>query len=169
MTANILGSASFVSLFVLVVLLVLAMAMLSGRSRPGNNFHAADYAAKPLLSIWEAKASLDIRTSLPAGYYACPQARLADMLVVRAGDASRRQAALDRVTRLSVDFAIIDWSGRVALVIELDDRTHSRADRIERDGKVDAIMRQCGISVVHVRPGQKVSVAAQLSRLPTLA
>ena len=140
MIANIIGSASPVSLFTLVVLLVLAMAVLSGRGRPGNAFRAADYAAKPLFSNWEAKAFLDIRTSLPAGYYACPQARFADMLVIRAGDASRRQAALNRVTRLSVDFAIIDWSGRVAMVIELDDRTHSRTDRIERDGKVDAIV-----------------------------
>ena len=151
------------------VLVILAMAVMHGRHRPANAFSPADYGAKPRLTNWEAKAFLDIRISLPAGYYACPQARLADMLVVLADDPSRRQAALNRVTRLSVDFAIIDWSGRVAMVIELDDRTHNRADRIQRDGKVDAIMGHCGIPVVHVRPGQKVSVAAQISRLPALA
>jgi len=67
------------------------------------------------------------------------------------------------VSSKSVDFAVIDRAGRVMLVVELDDRTHDRPARRERDRVVDAVLRQCGVPVHRVRPGRRVHAGAVLA------
>lgn len=133
----------------------------SGR-RPRNAFHARDYQPKPLLSAWELRALAEIRMDLPAGYYACPQVRVADLVRIKPSDISRRQSALNYVGLKSVDFAIIDEAGRVVLVVELDDKSHDRADRQQRDRLVDQVLRQCGIPIEHVCPGQRIGIRSLL-------
>jgi len=77
-------------------------------------------------------------------------------------DPARRQGALNRVSRKSVDFAVIDGAGRVVLVIELDDKSHGRPDRVRRDQMVDAVLAHCRVPLLRVRPGQPVDVAQHL-------
>jgi hypothetical protein len=96
------------------------------RSRSGARFRATDYRAKPLITRWELTTLLQIRADLPSGQYACPQVRLADMVRMALHGSTARLAALRHVQSKSVDFATTDLEGRVALVIELDDRSHSR-------------------------------------------
>lgn len=67
-----------------------------------------------------------------------------------------------------MDFAITDGQGRVALVIELDDRSHNWPDRRRRDEMVDAVLGHCTIPIKRIRPGQRVSVCTHL-REPTMA
>lgn len=76
--------------------------------------------------------------------------------------ANRSQPYLQKLA----GFAIIAWSGLAVLLTKLDDRTHTRQERIERGEMVDSVMKQRGIPVVHVRPGQKASGVASLSPLP---
>ena len=133
-----------------------AALLLGTARRPRNAFQAGDYQPKPLLSPWELQALAEIRPELPPGYYACPQVRLADLLRVGPRDLSRRQSALNYVGLKSVDFAIIDRSGRVVLVIELDDRSHDRADRRQRDRMVDAVLHRCAIPIERIRPGHRL-------------
>lgn len=125
-------------------------------------FRAEDYRSKSLLTRWEAAALREIRADLPLGYYACPQVRLADFVDVAVRDPAGRRSALNRVALKSVDFAVIDPTGRVALVIELDDRSHDRPDRQLRDQLVNAVLGRCGIAVLRVRPGKRVDVRAHL-------
>ena len=139
-----------------------AVWLFASLGRRGSGFRAADYRAKPLLTGWEMAALREIRADLPLGFHACPQVRLADLVQVTEREPARRRTALNRVASKSVDFAITDPLGRVALVIELDDRTHLRADRRERDQLVNALLRHCGIPVLRVRPGQKVNVGTAL-------
>lgn len=130
--------------------------------RLANGFRAADYMGKPLLTRWELAALGAMRHELPPSLHVCPQVRLADLVTIWPTDARERQAALNRVASKSVDFAVIDSAGRVLLVVELDDCTHDRADRRERDRLVDAVLGQCGIPVRRVRPGQAVGALAAL-------
>ena len=126
-------------------------------------FRAGDYAANPLLTRWELAALGEMRHELPPSLHICPQVRLADLVSIRPKDAAARKAALNRVASKSVDFAVIDTAGRVLLVVELDDRTHDRGDRRERDALVDGVLRQCGIPVCRVRPRQAVGALRVLT------
>ena len=140
-----------------------ALFLFASMGRRGSGLRVVDYRAKPLLTRWEMAALREIRADLPPGFYACPQVRLADLVELVELEPTLRRAALYRVASKSVDFAITDPLGRVALVIELDDRTHLRPDRRERDQLVNAVLRQCGILILRVRPGQRVNVGAALA------
>lgn len=130
--------------------------------RLANGFRAEDYGVKPLLTRWELAALGEMRRELPPSLHVCPQVRLADLLSIRSMEAGERQGALNRVACKSVDFVVIDTVGRALLVVELDDRSHERADRRERDRLVDAVLGQCGIPVRRVRPGQAVDALTAL-------
>ena len=97
-------------------LLILCLALVVGRGRRKPGFDPADYRAKALLSPWEVKALAEIQADLPRGYHVCPQVRLADAVQIVQRDPALRRAALNRVAKKSVDFAIIDGQGRIVLV-----------------------------------------------------
>ena len=148
------------------VLLVLAHTKkkVADDSHPADSgFCATDYSAKPLLSAWELNIFAELRRDMPAGFYACPQARLKDMLDVQAGVGLKSFAPLNRVAAKSVDFAIIDQRGRVALVIELDDKSHDLPERRRRDYEVNAVLRHCRIPLLRLKPGARLNIRAHLS------
>ena len=157
-----------ISALLLGMVAVICLVLLLGGRRRKTGFNPADYRAKPLLSAWEAKALAEIQGDLPRGYYACPQVRLADAVEIMQRDPALRQAALGRVAQKSMDFAIIDGQGRVALVIELDDRSHDRPDRRHRDEMVDAVLEHCAIPIKRIRPGKPVNIRTHL-REPAMA
>lgn len=147
---------------ILGIAAVLCLAVLAGRGCRSGGFNPGNYRAKPLLSAWELKALAEIQADLPRGYHACPQVRLADAVQIVQRDPALHRAALARVAQKSVDFAIIDGQGRIALVIELDDRSHDRPDRRRRDEMVDAVLDHCAVPIRRVRPGQRVNVCTHL-------
>jgi hypothetical protein len=79
----------------------------------------------------------------------CPKVRLADLVYTpRQED---RQAALNRVSRKHLDFVLCDAGTlRPTLALELDDRSHERADRRERDAFVDQLLAAVGLPLVRV-------------------
>ena len=142
----------------LAVLGLVALVRLLGTPRS-----ALPYRRKPVLSPWERKALPGLLRQLPPGCHLCPQVRLAELLAVTARDPSARQTALNRVASKSVDFVVVDLaSGDARLVIELDDRSHDRPDRRDRDALVDAALRVAGIPVARFRPGQRLDVSQHL-------
>lgn len=161
--------SSFIVLGGIALACILVFELLRPKQRRGWDFSAADYQAKPLLSRWEKRALAEIRAELPRGYYACPQVRLADFIEIQVGDPARRRAALSRVAQKSVDFAVIDLEGSVVLVVELDDRSHQRPDRVRRDQQVGAVLAHCGVALLRVRPGQRVGIGRFLPDLFPLA
>jgi hypothetical protein len=54
----------------------------------------------------------------------------------------------NRISRMSLDFVVCRWNGRLVAVIELDDRSHERADRIEADAKKDAALAAAGVPII---------------------
>ena len=116
-------------------------------------------SGKPLLSEWERVTLRALRAELPAGFHACPQVRLVDMLSIQGSDRSEGRVTFNRLASKSVDFAVVDGSGRVAVVVELDDRTHGREDRIARDKTVSEALGQAGIPLARFKPGQRVDVS----------
>ena len=76
--------------------------------------------------------------------------RMADIMGVRE-NARDYMGAFNRIKAKHTDFVLCDPVTLEVLVgIELDDQSHLRADRMERDAFVDAAFKACGIPLLHV-------------------
>ena len=77
--------------------------------------------------------------------------RLGDILFVPRGSACR-WALQNKIQSKHVDFLLCSKQTMAPLVaIELDDKSHARADRIERDEFVDQAFAAAGLDVIHVK------------------
>jgi very-short-patch-repair endonuclease len=76
--------------------------------------------------------------------------RLADLIRVKKGTASF-QAWQNKIHAKHIDFVLCDWETlNIELAIELDDSSHQRKDRIERDEFVDAALDSCQLPLLRV-------------------
>ena len=76
--------------------------------------------------------------------------RLADLVVPNPELApDDRLRAFNRVRSKHVDF-VVCRDMEPLLVIELDDPSHQRPDRIERDEFVDDALEQCNLPILHI-------------------
>ncbi len=79
----------------------------------------------------------------------CPKVRVADLLFV--ADRRGNQGYVNRIDRKHVDFVICAPDTlRPRVVVELDDASHERRERRERDEFVDAAFRAAGLPVVRI-------------------
>ena len=84
------------------------------------------------------------------GHRIFAKVRLSDLIEVAHGT-SRRQAYRNKIDRKHADFVLCDaHSMAPRLVIELDDRSHDRLGRRERDAFVDAALEAAGLPILHV-------------------
>jgi len=78
--------------------------------------------------------------------------RLADIVKPARGEnQSGRQSALNRITSKHVDFVLCDQkSFRIVGIIELDDKSHRRSDREDRDDFLHAALQQADIPILRI-------------------
>lgn len=78
--------------------------------------------------------------------------RVPDLVQVRKGlDRSARSSAFNRIKSKHVDFVLCEpESMRAVCVIELDDKSHKRQSRQDRDELMDSIYAAVGLPVLHV-------------------
>lgn len=98
-------------------------------------------------------------------YVICPKVRLADLVhTVERND----RANMNRIIQKHVDFVLCEKeSMKPILVIELDDQSHSRQDRRERDELVDAVFESAQLPLLHVRAAARYApqdLRAQIER-----
>lgn len=75
--------------------------------------------------------------------------RLADIFSTAGG--RRNQGALNRINSRHVDFVVCDENTfRPVFAIELDDRSHSRPDRVRRDAFVNQLFESAGLPLVRI-------------------
>ena len=79
-----------------------------------------------------------------------------------------RYGSFSHIDRKSVDFVLCDKQDiSPKLAIELDDRSHERADRKDRDGEVERILQNAGVPLLRLEnPGQfnPVDLAQKISQ-----
>ncbi len=84
-------------------------------------------------------------------YYIFPQIPYARLIKVKNGMESYNRNRFDKKI---ADFVLCNKEQAVAkLVIELDGSSHQAEKRIERDNKVDAMMQQIGLPILHLKVG----------------
>lgn len=118
------------------------------------------YESQPLLSNAEASflRVLDLAVDGRARVFA--KVRLADLIATKRGlSNSERAKAFNRIQSKHVDFVLCDPDTLIPLAaLELDDRSHERNDRRERDDFVDRACAAASLHVIHMRAGHGYSV-----------
>ena len=83
-----------------------------------------------------------------------PKMRLADIVKVNDDvefQSSEWHSRFNKINKKHVDFALADKTNlEIKLLIEIDDYTHQRADRKERDKFVDSVCEQVNIPILHL-------------------
>ena len=106
---------------------------------------------KALMSPGELKFFRALEAAVGSQYRVFSKVRLADIVQpAKTGNRSAWYSAFGVIKSKHVDFAVCDSvTMEFRLVVELDDKSHNRSDRAERDQKVDEILAQADIPVLH--------------------
>ena len=74
-----------------------------------------------------------------------------DLFYAQTGDYGKNRAYRNKIDRKHIDFLLCDpQTARPILGIELDDKSHQRADRQERDRFVDKVFAAAKLPLVHI-------------------
>ncbi len=109
------------------------------------------YQAKYLLTKneWAQYKKLKVIAD-EKGYVICPKVRLLDIIEPQKGH-EKYKTLMYKIQAKHVDFVICDKDMHIKVIIELDDSSHDKKDRKERDEFVDLILQSVGYKVIHSR------------------
>ncbi|EHJ0806462.1 DUF2726 domain-containing protein [Salmonella enterica] len=120
-----------------------------------ENINSIDYVRKNFLTDRERKFFEQVILSVSSEYFIFPQVRLVDVIspsVSRYKNNSMYFKLFRSLSQYSVDFIIVRKSDyNVVCVVELDDSTHDRVDRVKRDLKVNAALESADILILRSR------------------
>lgn len=121
------------------------MAQPAPASAPGAAYRQrADF-----LTPAEAAFFAVLREAVGADWHIMSKVRLADL--VHAPTGREWQSAWNKISQKHVDFVLCDPATvRPLVVLELDDRSHRRPERIERDAFVDRVFADAALPILHV-------------------
>ena len=109
------------------------------------------YQARQLLTKRELQEYFKLKQYADArGWLICPKVRLFDLIEPKKGKGDR-QTLINKIQSKHVDFVLVDQSMNLIGVLELDDRSHDRADRKDRDSFVREALEGAGITMIQTR------------------
>ena len=109
------------------------------------------YQARKLVTKREHQEYLKLKQYADArGWLICPKVRLWDLIEPKKGS-SKRQELENKIRSKHVDFVLVDPELNVIGVLELDDSTHDREDRKQRDSFVRDALEGAGIIMIQTR------------------
>jgi len=102
-------------------------------------------------------------------YLIFPQLSLQSTLEGYAQSASAQVSFINQIDRKRVDLVLVDPQDlRVHLAIEVDDRSREAAHRRRRDGFVESVLQQAGITLVRIPAARSYVVSALHQQLGLL-
>ena len=145
--------------WVWIIVLVLAVLLFQqytqnnqeGETKTSRSTYAGCYQRKYLLTKneWYAYKKLQ-PLAASMGLVVCPKVRLLDILEPRKGEKDYK-SLFWKVQAKHIDFLICDQDLHIKAVIELDDNSHDRQDRKDRDTFVDEILQDVGYTVIRTK------------------
>lgn len=111
---------------------------------------AYPYQAKgTLLSEAELAFFKILEQAVPGQHMVAPKVRLGDVIGCSESDWNKGYGP--RISAKHLDFIIVERSSsRILTAIELDDKSHARPDRKERDTFVNAALEAAGIPLIRI-------------------
>lgn len=132
---------AIVLIAIVVVLVILARAKSQG---PNSDDLWPLEQTKPL-SVVEQKLYWRLVQVLP-NHVVLAQVQLSRFMSVKRVE--KAQSWRNKIDRKSADFVICNKDFHIIAVVELDDASHSRADRKKADADKDAALKSAGIRVI---------------------
>ena len=119
--------------------------------KPSKINYRGAYQAKQLLTKRELQEYLKLKQYADArDWLICPKVRLFDLIEPEKGKGDR-QTLINKIQSKHVDFVLVDQEMKLIGVMELDDSTHDRADRKQRDSFVRDALEGAGITMIQTR------------------
>ncbi len=141
-----ISATILVGFIVFIVIIVIAIKRTPKQTQNQSNrtteYDHRRYEVKNLLTATEEKYFAILKHVTPSSFTVYPQINLAS--IINRVDRHRYQSELFR----NIDFAIFDSSNRPVLLIEINDNSHKKQERIERDRKVKEICDRANIPLI---------------------
>src|SRR5262245_24280446 len=146
--------------------------LLSGGSSPDQVTETSEgplpyHLRDDFLTPAERSFYLVLRQAVDDWALICPKVSLGDLFFAKTGDRGENQAYTNRISRKHVDFLLCDPATIQPLLgLELDDRSHQRPDRQERDRLVERVFAAAKLPLVRltVKGSYNTTELAQLLR-----
>ncbi len=103
-----------------------------------------------LLTKTEARFYLILKEILQNDYLIFSKVKIGDDILYLPNYSFQREANRNRIKSRHVDFLICNNYTKPLLAIELDDYTHNRTSRIERDNFIDEVFEDAGLPILHI-------------------
>lgn len=117
------------------------------------------------LSPAEHSFYLVLKSAVSEWALICPKVALGDLFYAKSSDPSKYRTFTNRIDRKHVDFLLCEpRTVKPLLGIELDDKSHRRADRQERDELVQQVFSAAKLPLVRV-PVRPAYAVAELNTL----
>ena len=141
-----------IAVIIITILLIIARFLYKKSKEPDY------FVKKRLLTATELEYYEVIRSLISNQYVILPQINLASVIDKEGGSNFRNELFRN------IDFGVFDGNLRPIFLIEINDNTHFRKDRMERDKKVGKICKKAGIPLVifWVKDGIDVNDMAHL-------
>ncbi len=105
-----------------------------------------DFLSAAELSFYQV-----LRTVVGDRTQICPKVGLGELFFAETGDRPKNRAFTNRIDRKHVDFVLCDpKTMRPLVAVELDDRSHEREDRQQRDAFVEGVFAAAGLPLIRV-------------------
>ena len=121
-----------------------------------KNYYLPYRVRKTIMSEHERLLFCNLRIVLGSAYDVYPQMKLDKIFYVESQKVYRYYLGwLRRINQKSVDFLIVNKSTQTPVfAIELDDSSHEKEDRIDRDKFVGELFRRNDFPLIRFNPGQ---------------
>ena len=124
--------------------------LFGGASKPASTATMPYISRNSLLTNAERSFYGVLKAALNGRYEVFAKVRIADFIGVKKG-ADSAQSFRNKIMQKHVDFLLCDPGSLAPIAaIELDDASHQRKDRQERDAFVDRVMEAANLPIVHI-------------------
>ncbi|MBR3864564.1 MAG: DUF2726 domain-containing protein [Clostridia bacterium] len=127
---------------VLVFFLITAIIFLIIKAVYGKKKQASYFVKDSLLTKTEIKYYNLLCSILGDRFLVLPQINLASVIDKKGGNNFRNELFRN------ADFGVFDYNYRPIFLVEINDNTHFRKDRLERDKKVNEICEKAGLPIL---------------------
>lgn len=141
---------SILIVIVAVIFVLIIWSLFSANDKPTkesiDDMKVWPYVARELMTAPERELYRRLQQALP-DYLIFSQVQLSRIIDV--APEAQKQAWLNRINRMSVDFVICATDGaKILAAIELDDSSHDQAERIKADSKKDKALQSAGVPII---------------------
>lgn len=110
-------------------------------------YHLVDEYVSPA----ELNFFFNLKAVVGASTHIFSKVKLSDLFYAKTGDYRKNRSYTNRIDRKHVDFLLCDSKTlKPVLGIELDDKSHQRADRQERDDFVNHVFAAASLPLMHI-------------------